>query len=222
MKQIQNKFLKIIAVVGLLAFLPVSAKAACTNPAGVEGDQLYNSTHKVMQFCDDTNWISMKGGTATTLDALSCADGEVAKWNNGGGVWECATDNAGGAETDPTVLASVKDGVSWAEVTGKPAGFADGVDNTGITSENDPQVGTLTANQWCKANGTGSAIVCNQAPPSGTSCRVTIETQNNNASLGSATSSYSSNNVQRCTGYRLLAQTNSNGQYRARICIQCQ
>jgi hypothetical protein len=37
-------------------------------------------------------------------------------------------------ETDPTVLPSVKDGVSWGEVSGKPVDFADGVDNTGITS----------------------------------------------------------------------------------------
>ena len=44
------------------------------------------------------------------------------------------------SETDPTVLASVKDGVSWSEVSNIPAGFADGVDNTGITSETDPTV----------------------------------------------------------------------------------
>jgi hypothetical protein len=34
-------------------------------------------------------------------------------------------------ESDPTVLASVKNGVSWNEIAGKPAGFADGVDNVG-------------------------------------------------------------------------------------------
>ena len=43
-------------------------------------------------------------------------------------------------EVDPTVAASVKDGVSWAEVTAKPAGFADNVDNVGITIEVDPTV----------------------------------------------------------------------------------
>ncbi len=32
-------------------------------------------------------------------------------------------------ETDPTVLDSVKDGVSWNEISDKPAGFADGIDN---------------------------------------------------------------------------------------------
>lgn len=34
-------------------------------------------------------------------------------------------------ENDPTVNASVKDGVDWSELTGIPAGFADGIDNTG-------------------------------------------------------------------------------------------
>jgi hypothetical protein len=37
----------------------------------------------------------------------------------------------GGAETDPTVAASVKDGISWGEVSGVPVGFSDSVDNTG-------------------------------------------------------------------------------------------
>ena len=43
-------------------------------------------------------------------------------------------------EADPTVIASVKDGVSWDEVSGIPAGFADGTDDVGITSETDPTV----------------------------------------------------------------------------------
>jgi len=34
-------------------------------------------------------------------------------------------------ETDPTVLTSVKDGVSWSELSGIPSGFADGVDDGG-------------------------------------------------------------------------------------------
>ena len=38
------------------------------------------------------------------------------------------------SETDPTVIASVKDGVSWAELSSIPAGFADGVDNVGSST----------------------------------------------------------------------------------------
>lgn len=38
-----------------------------------------------------------------------------------------------GAETDPTVPASVKDGIAWSEISGIPGGFSDGLDNTGIS-----------------------------------------------------------------------------------------
>ncbi len=38
----------------------------------------------------------------------------------------------GGVETDPTITDnSVKDGVSWSEISGIPSGFTDGVDNVG-------------------------------------------------------------------------------------------
>jgi len=43
------------------------------------------------------------------------------------------------SEADPTVLASVKDGITWTEVSSRPAGLDDG-DQVGITSETDPTV----------------------------------------------------------------------------------
>ncbi len=151
--------------IGVLSFSG-TAQADCSAPAGIEGDQIFNSTYKTMQFCDGNNWYSMKGGVKHTLDILSCSDGQVAKWNTGGNVWECANDDGGiTSESDPTVLTSVKDGVSWAEVTGKPAGFADGTDDVGIASESDPQVDAVTSGKWCR--GTGSAVTCDQTAPSG-------------------------------------------------------
>ena len=60
----------------------------------------------------------------------------------------------GGVETDPTVPSWVKDGTSWSELSGIPAGFADGVDNdtdtnsggtvTSITAGNGLLGGTIT------------------------------------------------------------------------------
>jgi len=41
------------------------------------------------------------------------------------------------SEADPTVLASVKDGITWSEVSDRPDGLDDG-DQVGITSETDP------------------------------------------------------------------------------------
>ena len=60
------------------------------------------------------------------------------------------------SETDPTVIASVKDGVSWAEVTGKPAGFADGVDNEGSG------VGTLSCTTADFSRGSGYSACSGQ------------------------------------------------------------
>ncbi len=57
-------------------------------------------------------------------------------------------------ETDPTVLTSVKDGISWTEVSNRPAGLDDG-DDTGITSESDPTVLTSVKDgiSWTEVSG---------------------------------------------------------------------
>ncbi len=85
----------------------------------------------------------------------------------------CEGDDGITSENDPTVIASVKDGVSWSEIFSIPAGFADGVDN-GITSENDPRVGAIELNKWCI--GDGIHVQCNQNPPGGVDTR--CDTQN--------------------------------------------
>lgn len=50
---------------------------------------------------------------------------------------------------------------AWADITGKPAGFADGTDD-GITVEADPRVGTLTSDRWCRSD--GAQVICDQDP----------------------------------------------------------
>lgn len=46
-----------------------SAWAACTSPAGVAGDVLYNADYATMQFCNDSSWIGMAQATiGTELD----------------------------------------------------------------------------------------------------------------------------------------------------------
>lgn len=75
----------------LLALPSNAAYAACASPAGNEGDVLYNTDFKVVQFCDGTNWMSMSG-TASTTDAR-IGTLTASKW--------CAT-NAGGTAIDCT------------------------------------------------------------------------------------------------------------------------
>lgn len=64
----------IFAGVFVLAGAPMNvAHAACTSPAGEEGEQIYNDDHNVMQYCDGTDWTAMRGGDGS--GASSMVDG---------------------------------------------------------------------------------------------------------------------------------------------------
>ncbi len=69
-------------------------------------------------------------------------------------------------EIDPTVPDSVKDGVDWSEITGIPAGFADGIDDAG-----GDNLGNHIATQDIDLNGNsikGAAWVGHKWVPDGT------------------------------------------------------
>lgn len=78
------------------------AYADCASPTGVEGEQVYNLTYKTMQFCDGSNWYSMKAAASGALP-IACNPGETAQWN--GTVWVCAS---GGATSTDTGLLSLQ------------------------------------------------------------------------------------------------------------------
>ena len=113
---------------------------------------------------------------------ITATGGDSDNWNEAY-IWGNHADAGyltGYTETDPTVLASVKDGVSWGEVSSKPAGFADGIDNDTnlsesevdnyvanngyLTEESDPVFGASAAsgistsniNNWNTAYGWGN------------------------------------------------------------------
>lgn len=52
--------------------------ADCTEPAGQEGLMVYNSSFKVMQFCNGTNWISMASTFVSSGERIS---GEIQAFN---------------------------------------------------------------------------------------------------------------------------------------------
>lgn len=61
---------------GMLFLMSKDGYAACTAPAGAAGEMIYNASHKVIQFCNDTKWVGVGGGGSGT------AVGE----NSGGGM----------------------------------------------------------------------------------------------------------------------------------------
>jgi hypothetical protein len=63
-----GKFLKYsLAVSVIYCLVPMNkAQAACLEPAGVEGEMIYNTDHKIPQYCDNTNWVALGGGAGGT------------------------------------------------------------------------------------------------------------------------------------------------------------
>ena len=45
----------------ILVLFPMTSYAACTDPEGAEGEQVFNTTHGVMQYCDNSQWVRMDG-----------------------------------------------------------------------------------------------------------------------------------------------------------------
>src|SRR4051812_7596126 len=72
-----------------LAFLlPGTAIAACTNPTGAEGQIIYNTDYKLMQFCNGTLWVGMGSGNVSVTESDPQVGSLTAsKWcvANGGG-----------------------------------------------------------------------------------------------------------------------------------------
>ncbi len=57
----QRLKMKILALVMVAAGMALSgpAHAVCDNPSGLEGDQVYNATSNMMQFCNGDVWVGM-------------------------------------------------------------------------------------------------------------------------------------------------------------------
>lgn len=78
------------ALVGVLAvLLPGFAHAACTNPPGDAGSQIYNTTYNIMQYCNGTTWKNMgasggQGYVGTLTNGNFCTtDGSIINCTTG-------------------------------------------------------------------------------------------------------------------------------------------
>ena len=69
----------------LLLALTQRVDAACTSPAGNEGDLSYNGTYHVGTFCNGTNWVSMGSYSPSTIDLTSQVTGTLPVGHGGTG-----------------------------------------------------------------------------------------------------------------------------------------
>lgn len=150
--------------VGLLALTmlsPLTAKADCASPVGVEADMYYNTTYKRVQFCDGTNWINMGVSFAGTVDNLGnhTATANIqlgAYWLSGdGGSEGISVDTSGRVGIGmaaPAVPLNVAGGTDTALasggfiVTGLTSGANISIDNNEIMARNNGATSPLYLN----------------------------------------------------------------------------
>ncbi len=63
-----------------LCLLPSTAQAACSNPAGVAGDIVFNDDYDLLQYCNDTQWVGVaitNAPTGCSTIGDECSDGSV-------------------------------------------------------------------------------------------------------------------------------------------------
>ena len=87
--------LRTLCAAGLSMLLTTHAYAQCSNPAGAAGEAVFNIDHKVMVYCDNTNWIAMTGGEAASAQPTS---GLVAHWTLDETSGSTANDSAGSSD----------------------------------------------------------------------------------------------------------------------------
>lgn len=89
-----------LSAIALLALVPATARADCTTPAGVAGEQFFNTTYLVMQYCNGTDWVNMGSSSASETDPqVGTLTGT--KWcvaNAGGTAIDCTANAPGGAD----------------------------------------------------------------------------------------------------------------------------
>jgi hypothetical protein len=102
----RTRTLALLLLASAMATMPSTLRAACTNPAGIEGEQIYNTDYAVMQFCDNTNWISMAASGSATAEidpkVGALINGNFCKSNAGGTQIVCSGGTAISLTTDVT------------------------------------------------------------------------------------------------------------------------
>ena len=76
---------------------PASGYAACTSPAGANGELMYNGDAHIPQYCNGVSWVVM----APTIN-LPTTNGLVGYWKLDDGSGTSATDSSGSGSSGDT------------------------------------------------------------------------------------------------------------------------
>lgn len=145
-------------VVSFLSVNGTQAGAASLLPSSIkEGMLVYDDTADKLKVCDGTNWVEVGSGSGSdTLASLSCAAGEIAKFN--GSAWSCATDDgsSNGAPLSGRTLAT-QCSYTW---SGNATGWRDRTWLAGDCTDGLPQAGDIATGWARNGNGTAGMVSC--------------------------------------------------------------
>lgn len=135
-----------------------TAKADCVMPAGVEGEMVYNTSYKVMQFCDGSDWVQMSGRTVYVAGGSPPTD-----CPNIGDVCTDGSVYAGLWGVDPIYVTRCDAGMTWdgSSCTGGRAtipwnnGNASNYVTTGVTDPSNGAANTAILIATDSDSGTG-------------------------------------------------------------------
>lgn len=121
------------ALIALLGAFP--AHAQCTGPDGVRGEQVYNDTHCVMQYCDGTEWKAMGAMPAECTSSDPCAGSPSPGDQCADGSFFVGSLNVDGVSGDEQIFITAgafETTAQWDDGTfeNDPVGLVDGLTNT--------------------------------------------------------------------------------------------
>jgi hypothetical protein len=114
MRKTAKHLLSVSALALMLA--PGTAFADCSTPTGTAGDQIYNNTYNVMQFCNGTDWVNMGSSGGGGGGGISDGDKGDITVSSSGTAWAIDA----GVVTNAMLAGSIA--ISKLDITGTPDG----------------------------------------------------------------------------------------------------
>jgi len=148
----------------------------------------------------DNNGVTLGGLLNMGLESIRLGEDTRNSWPDDG--------SGSFTETDPTVDASVKDGVSWAELSGVPSGFADGKDN-----DSGGDIKAVIAGDGLSGGGYNDTVTLNVSIPLNLNKSVSAANVGSTGAVIGGENSYTGSSYYTYGGYFASSGINGRGVY---------